>query len=73
MSQRESALGTSIVDRALKKKAGERYKDCVEMALEEKIQLRPFSSRHPMSKINEVFEMVRKHELATRAILEPDF
>jgi len=51
----------------------EYYADCIEMALAERIQLRPFSSRHPMSKINEIFKMAREHTLTTRAILEPDF
>jgi 6-hydroxycyclohex-1-ene-1-carbonyl-CoA dehydrogenase len=51
----------------------EYYADCIEMALAERIQLRPFSSRHPMSKINEIFKMAREHQLTTRAILEPDF
>jgi 6-hydroxycyclohex-1-ene-1-carbonyl-CoA dehydrogenase len=49
------------------------YADCVELALSEKIQLRPFSSRHPMSQINEIFQNVREHKMETRAILEPDF
>lgn len=51
----------------------EYYKDCVQMALEEKIRIRPFSSRHPMSQINEIFQMAREHKLETRAIMEPDF
>ncbi len=50
----------------------EYYGDCVDMALAERIQLRPFSSRHPLSKINEIIEMARGHKLETRAILEPD-
>jgi 6-hydroxycyclohex-1-ene-1-carbonyl-CoA dehydrogenase len=51
----------------------EYYADCVRMALEERIKVRPFSSRHPMSRINEIFQMAREHKLETRAILEPDF
>lgn len=51
----------------------EYYKDCVDMALDEKIHLRPFSSRHPLSQINEIITMAREHKLETRAIMEPDF
>jgi 6-hydroxycyclohex-1-ene-1-carbonyl-CoA dehydrogenase len=49
------------------------YKDCVDLALAEKIKVRPFSSRHPLSSINEVIGKARAHALDTRAILEPDF
>jgi 6-hydroxycyclohex-1-ene-1-carbonyl-CoA dehydrogenase len=49
------------------------YKDAVDMALTEKIQVRPFSSRHPMSEINEIISMAKGHKLETRAIMEPDF
>lgn len=51
----------------------EYYDNCVQMALDEKIQLRPFSSRHPLTQINEMIEKARNHQLETRAILEPDF
>ena len=44
-----------------------------EMALSERIHIRPFSSRHPMSGINEILDQARAHQLSTRAVLEPDF
>jgi 6-hydroxycyclohex-1-ene-1-carbonyl-CoA dehydrogenase len=51
----------------------EYYAEAVEMALSERIHIRPFSSRHPMSGINSIIDRARAHELTTRAVLEPDF
>jgi 6-hydroxycyclohex-1-ene-1-carbonyl-CoA dehydrogenase len=51
----------------------EYYHEAVELALTERIKTRPFSSRYPMGRINEVIDQAREHKLETRAILEPDF
>lgn len=51
----------------------EYYKDAVELALRERIKMRPFISRHPLGQINEIITRAREHKLETRAILEPDF
>jgi len=51
----------------------EYYKDCVDLALGGKIQIRPFSSRHPLGKLNEILQMAHGHKLETRAVMEPDF
>lgn len=51
----------------------EYYPEAVELALSERIHIRPFSSRHPMSGINEILDQARAHQLRTRAVLEPDF
>jgi 6-hydroxycyclohex-1-ene-1-carbonyl-CoA dehydrogenase len=51
----------------------EYYPDAINLALDKKIDIRSFSERHPMSKINEVIKANKEHKLENRAILEPDF
>ncbi len=51
----------------------EYYPEAIAMVLDRKIEIRDFSQRYPMSRINEVIKMAKEHKLAQRAIFEPDF
>jgi 6-hydroxycyclohex-1-ene-1-carbonyl-CoA dehydrogenase len=51
----------------------EYYPEAIGLVLDQKINIRSFSERHPMSRINEMIGKARNHTLEKRAILEPDF
>ncbi|MCC6476400.1 6-hydroxycyclohex-1-ene-1-carbonyl-CoA dehydrogenase [bacterium] len=51
----------------------ELYADVVELVRSEKLKLKPFTETHPLSKINDVFQLALEHKLQKRAVLVPDF
>lgn len=53
--------------------APEHYPAVVELVAEKKLTLTPFTERHPMSSINEVFDALHHGQLSKRPILIPDF
>lgn len=50
----------------------EYYPEAVELILDGKVALAPFVERHPLEKINEIFEAAHEHQLKQRAILVPN-
>jgi 6-hydroxycyclohex-1-ene-1-carbonyl-CoA dehydrogenase len=51
----------------------EHFPAVLELVLAGRIELEPFIERHPMSRIQAVFERLRRHELKRRPVLIPDF
>lgn len=51
----------------------EHFPAVLELVLAGKVAIEPFIERHPMSRINEVFERLKNHELKKRPVLIPDF
>jgi 6-hydroxycyclohex-1-ene-1-carbonyl-CoA dehydrogenase len=51
--------------------APELYAQAVELVVSGKIQIRPFSERHPMDEINAVIDSAHAHRLEKRAVLVP--
>lgn len=49
----------------------ELYPAALDLVLDKKIALAPFIEKHPLEKINEVFESAHAHKLTRRAILVP--
>lgn len=49
----------------------ELYPAALDLVLEKKIALAPFIEKHPLEKINEIFEAAHAHKLTRRAILVP--
>jgi 6-hydroxycyclohex-1-ene-1-carbonyl-CoA dehydrogenase len=49
----------------------ELYPAALDMVLDGKVALAPFVERHPLEKINEVFEGVHSRKLTRRAVLVP--
>jgi 6-hydroxycyclohex-1-ene-1-carbonyl-CoA dehydrogenase len=49
----------------------ELYPAALDLVLDRKIPLAPFTERHPLGSINEVFAAARAHKLTRRAILVP--
>jgi 6-hydroxycyclohex-1-ene-1-carbonyl-CoA dehydrogenase len=49
----------------------ELYPPALDMVLDGKVKLAPFVERHPLEKINEVFEGVHARKLTRRAVLVP--
>lgn len=49
------------------------YPKVLDMVLSDKIKIGPFIETHPMSQIEEIFELSHKGKLEGRAILIPDF
>ncbi|MEM3161398.1 MAG: 6-hydroxycyclohex-1-ene-1-carbonyl-CoA dehydrogenase [Candidatus Bathyarchaeia archaeon] len=49
------------------------YPKVLEMVLNRKIEIRPFTELRPMSKIKEVFEEAHQGKLSKRVVLVPDF
>ena len=50
----------------------EYYPEAIGLVLDKKIEIRSFSERAAMSKINEVIQKAKSHKLDRRAVLEPD-
>jgi 6-hydroxycyclohex-1-ene-1-carbonyl-CoA dehydrogenase len=53
--------------------APDHYPAVVELVLEGKVQITPFTERRPMSEINDIFEALHDGRLKKRPILIPDF
>jgi 6-hydroxycyclohex-1-ene-1-carbonyl-CoA dehydrogenase len=51
----------------------ELYPAALKLVLEGKVLLGPFVERRPMSQVNEILDALRRHELASRPVLVPDF
>jgi 6-hydroxycyclohex-1-ene-1-carbonyl-CoA dehydrogenase len=49
----------------------ELYPPALDMVLDGKVKLAPFVERHPLERINEVFEGVHARKLTRRAVLVP--
>jgi 6-hydroxycyclohex-1-ene-1-carbonyl-CoA dehydrogenase len=49
----------------------ELYPAAIQLVLEGKVQIRPFSRRFPLDEINQVIDRARRHELHERAVLVP--
>jgi 6-hydroxycyclohex-1-ene-1-carbonyl-CoA dehydrogenase len=49
----------------------ELYPAAIQLVLDGKVQIRPFSRRFPLDEINQVIDRARKHELHERAVLVP--
>jgi len=51
----------------------EQFPAVLELIRKKQIAIEPFVETFPMSRINEVFEQLRRHELSRRPVLIPDF
>lgn len=51
----------------------ELFPEALSLVLDGRVAVEPFVEFHPMSEINTVLEKLRRHELARRAVLIPDF
>lgn len=51
----------------------EHYPAIVDLVLDGRVALEPFVEEHPLGRINDVFAALRRHELARRPVLVPDF
>ncbi|WP_207063228.1 6-hydroxycyclohex-1-ene-1-carbonyl-CoA dehydrogenase [Motiliproteus sp. SC1-56] len=49
----------------------EYYPDALEMVLQGKIAMKPFTQQHPLEEINQIFAAAHDHKLSARAILVP--
>ncbi len=50
----------------------ERYPEALALALEGKVQVKPFVERHPLAEINRIFEAVYHREISRRVVLTPN-
>ncbi len=53
--------------------APERYPELLKLVLDGRVAVEPFVEAFPMSRINDVFARLRRHELQKRPVLIPDF
>jgi 6-hydroxycyclohex-1-ene-1-carbonyl-CoA dehydrogenase len=51
----------------------ELYPDALRLVLRGQVLLGPFVERHPMNRINEILDALRRRELTARPVLIPDF
>ncbi len=51
----------------------ELYADVLRLVETGRLDIRPFTELHPLSKINEIFQQALEHKLQKRAVLVPDF
>jgi D-arabinose 1-dehydrogenase-like Zn-dependent alcohol dehydrogenase len=49
----------------------EDYKPVLDLVLEDKVKISPFTKRFPLSEINEVFEAVHSRKIQQRPVLIP--
>lgn len=50
----------------------EHYPAALQLVLDEKVQMKPFTRQYPLDQINDVFTAAHAHELTERAILVPN-
>ena len=49
----------------------EQYPAALDLVLDGKVQIAPFVEKHPLARINEVFEAVHRHDIRKRVVLVP--
>jgi 6-hydroxycyclohex-1-ene-1-carbonyl-CoA dehydrogenase len=50
----------------------ERYPAALDLVLDGKVKVKPFVERHPLDRINEIFEAVHHRQISKRVILVPN-